>query len=227
MRPAAKPRYQMAQRIPAGAEVRRLFALRNGAGADRRSGETDDQPIRSIAPTQNLSAPSPAAGRASSPTSSRCSRRERSWCKAAGDGVGAPARSHDENAMLIRSTLLMFVQIIIQYQSLERLPRTGRRKPTWIQRWRRFRKPPVCPARAFAGGGSRRCITSDDVKRSAPKSGPPLLPRRDVGRAAAARFASYAVFSTVSPSSSVIFSRMMNFCALPVTVSGNSSTKRT
>ena len=41
-----------------------------------------------------------------------------------------------------------------------------------------------------------------------------IAPRRDVG-------------STVSPSSSIILSRMMNFCALPVTVIGNSWTKRT
>jgi hypothetical protein len=37
----------------------------------------------------------------------------------------------------------------------------------------------------------------------------------------------HAVFSSTRPSSSIIFSRMMNFCALPVTVIGNSSTKRT
>src|SRR4051812_38356810 len=40
------------------------------------------------------------------------------------------------------------------------------------------------------------------------------------------RFKLYAVARTRTPSSAIIRSRMMNFCTLPVTVSGNSSTKR-
>lgn len=36
-----------------------------------------------------------------------------------------------------------------------------------------------------------------------------------------------AVFRTVSPSSSIIASRMMNFCGLPVAVTGNSATNFT
>ncbi len=39
--------------------------------------------------------------------------------------------------------------------------------------------------------------------------------------------ATYAVFSSASPNSSLIAARMMNFCALPVTVSGSVSLKRT
>ncbi len=37
----------------------------------------------------------------------------------------------------------------------------------------------------------------------------------------------HAVVSTLSPSSAIILSRIRNFCTLPVTVIGNSSTKRT
>ena len=85
------------------------------------------------------------------------------------------------------------------------------------------------PAAAGGKRAERRAVASPEAHLMAALG---QIGSRGIGAVSAAQHGdahappSHAVFTMVSPSSSIIASRITNFCTLPVTVMGKPSTKR-